>query len=225
MAETKHNPWQGFRDLLAMLLMSLPWPELLGEVWKAVRLITHRMADQGMYEVLEHEATLEIQDGRGQWAKVYKRQKVRYLQDNIVAFLDQAWGDGEILIDYHCKPGVLVDRWRPGQKEYLLISLRQSKHRGDADDFEIEWKIRNGFRRKKELWETEIRHWTGWLKLQVIFPKTRPPTGVWLVEKVKQRTRELEQEAYKPLPDGRWLLSWETKQPQLNERYQLQWEW
>jgi len=32
---------------------------------------------------------------------------VRYLQDNVIAYRDQAWGDGEILVDYRCTPGII----------------------------------------------------------------------------------------------------------------------
>ena len=45
-----------------------------------------------------------------------KRQRVRYLQNNIIAYQDQAWGDGEMLVNYRCSPGVPVDRYKLGHK-------------------------------------------------------------------------------------------------------------
>jgi hypothetical protein len=110
-----------------------------------------------MYEVLEYESTLELQDKHGERVTFRKRERVRYLQNNLMAFQDQAWGDGEILHNYRCNPGTAVDFHRPGHKTYILISLREIKKRGDIDDFNIEWGIRDGFHRKLELWETEIR--------------------------------------------------------------------
>jgi len=56
-------------------------------------------------EVLEYESTLELKDRGGKRAIFKKREKVRYLQDNVIAYQDQAWGNGEILIDYRCSPG------------------------------------------------------------------------------------------------------------------------
>jgi len=53
-----------------------------------------------MYEVLEYESTLELKDRGGKRATFKKREKVRYLQDNVIAYQDQAWGDGEILVNY-----------------------------------------------------------------------------------------------------------------------------
>jgi len=61
---------------------------------------------QGLYEVLDYEATLELKDKRGKRACVRKYEKVRYLQNNIITFQDQAWGDGKILINYRLLPRI-----------------------------------------------------------------------------------------------------------------------
>jgi hypothetical protein len=207
------------------ILFGIPWPEIIGELWKFGRKVIRGLSHEGMYEVLAYETTLELHDRKGKKATLKKCEKVRYLQDNIVAYQDQAWGDGEILIDYRCTPGMPVDRYQPGKKIYILISLREVKHRGDVDVFNIEWGIRDGFLREKELWETEIRHRTKRLKIQVIFPKNRPPRSLSLVEEMRQRTRSLGSSAKTKLPDGRWLVSWEIERPRLYERYSIQWEW
>ncbi len=212
-------------DQLATVLFGLPWLEIFAELVKVTRKLWQGLADEGMYEVLEHEATLEILDKKGKRARVSKRQKVRYLQNSIVAFQDQAWGDGDILLNYRCSPGVVVDKWRPGQKTLILISLRETKRRGDVDEYNIRWGTRNSYLRDKELWETEVSHRTRHLKISVIFPKTRPPLRAWLVEILRRRKRTLKEEFQTHLPDGRWLLTWETNRPGLNEHYQLQWKW
>ncbi len=120
----------------------------------------------------------------------------------------------------------MVDRYRPGQKTFLLISLREPKRRGEVDEFNIEWEIQDGFVRTEELWETEIRHRTKQMKIRIIFPKSRPPQAslnsgtIYVVE-----NRQLGPESIRRLPDGRWLVSWESNRPRLNERYQIHWEW
>lgn len=58
-----------------------------------------------MYEILDYEAQLELIDGQGAVAIFRKRQKVKFLQNNIIAFEDYAWGDGDVLADYRCSPG------------------------------------------------------------------------------------------------------------------------
>ena len=178
-----------------------------------------------MYEVLEYESTLELKDARGKRATFKKREKVRYLQDNIIAYQDQAWGDGQILIDYRCSPGVAVDFHRPSRQTYILIALRDVKQHGDTDEINIQWGIKNGFLRDQEAWETQVSHPTQRLKVQVIFPKSRPPVQVVIIEDTSRRSQILEENAQRKLPDGRWIVVWETYKPRLNERYILKWEW
>ncbi len=210
---------------LVTILFGLPWLEIVAELWKIVRKIWHGLAEEGIYEVLEHEGTLEIKDKSGKRALVRKRQRVRYLQDNVIAYNDQAWGDGEILVNYRCTPGKKVDRYRAGHKDVVLVSLREIKKRGDVDEFNIEWEHRNGFLKAVEEWGTEVNHRTKQLKIQIIFPKARKPHNIALVEYLRRRTRPLNQEAIRKLPDGCWLVSWQTNRPRLYEQYSFKWEW
>ena len=194
-------------------------------VWKAGRKLWHGMADEGMYKVLDYESTLELLDDQGQQARFEKHERVLYLQNNILAYQDQAWGDGEILIDYQCSPGTVVDQYRPGRKTYLLLSLREMKERGNVDEFHITWKLQNAFLREQEQWDTEVRHRTKRMQIQIIFPKSRPPKRVWLIEYLRRRTTPLPPEHMQQLPDNRWSVKWETEKPRLHEEYTLKWEW
>jgi hypothetical protein len=129
---------------------SLPLGSILLDLLKLVGSALSGTPSQGMYEVLEYESTMGLLDGRGERARFSKRQKVRYLQDNIIAYQDQTWSDGEILLKYRCSPGVPVDRYRPWQKPYILISLWEVKHRGDVDEFHIQWQMRKCFLHEQE---------------------------------------------------------------------------
>jgi hypothetical protein len=51
-------------------------------------------AEEGMYEVLAYESTLELLDDRGLRARFQKHERIRYLQSNIIAYQDQAWETG-----------------------------------------------------------------------------------------------------------------------------------
>lgn len=212
-------------DPFIALLLGLPWLEVVAELYKLTRKLWQGLADEGMYEVLEYESTLELLDRQGKRASFKKREKVRYRQNNIIAYQDQGWSDGQSLLDYRCSPGVVVDQYRPGQKTYILISLRESKQRGDVDEFHMEWGLREAFMRTREQWETEINHRTRQLMVRLIFPKSRPPVRVWLEEHLRRRTRLLSDTALKQLADGRWQIVWKTDRPRLHERYVLKWEW
>ncbi len=212
-------------DTLVAVLFSVPWLDILVDVWKFGRKLWHQMADEGMYEVLVYESTLELMDEHGHQARFEKQERVRYLQNNIIAYQDQAWGDGEILVDYQCSPGTVVDQYRPGRKTYLLLSLREMKERGDVDEFHIAWKMRNSFLRQHEQWDTEVRHRTKRVQIKVIFPKSRPPKRAWLIEYMRRRTSPLLPKHVQQLSDDRWLVKWETEKPRLHEEYTLKWEW
>ena len=147
MADHKCNHNQNLSDKLIAVLLRQSWLEILGDVGKAVRRLVQSGFSRGLYEVLDYEAMLELEDPEGTRATFKKREKVRYLRDNGIAYQDQAWGDGEILVDYRCTPGTPVDRYRSGYKTYILISRREVKNKGDVDEFNIEWSIRQGFLR------------------------------------------------------------------------------
>lgn len=225
MTDEKRNDSQSLFDKLIAILSGLPWLDVLGEAWKIARKVIQGRSYTGMYEVLEYESTLELKDRGGKRATFKKREKVRYLQDNVIAYQDQAWGDGEILVNYRCTPGTPVDRYRSGYKTYILISRREVKNKGDVDVFNIEWTIRQGFLKRAGHWETHITHQTRSLKVNVIFPKSRPPRRATLVEGNRQRSHNLGKGVQVELPDGRWLVSWETCKPRLYENFILQWKW
>ena len=209
-------------------LSAIPGLQYIGilfNTWDQGNKLLSRLLNEGIYEVLEYESTLELKDKSGKEASFRKRERVRYLQDNIIAYQDQAWGDGEILLNYKCSPGYPVDQYRPGHKTYILISLREIKNRGDLDEFIIKWNIRNGFLRKTELWETTVSHPTKHLKINIIFPKNRPPLNVTLNEGTHQKNQILDKNYQNQLPDGRWLVSWGIKRPQKNKEYILKWSW
>jgi len=218
--------WSKVKDSWQLIISSLglPWFKVINNLLTGWNLLLVRFR-KGLYEVLDYEATLELKDKRGKRACVRKYEKVRYLQNNIVTFQDQAWGDGKILINYRCTPGFPVDTYRSGYKNYILISLREVKNRGDVDEFHIDWDIHQGFLRPTGFWASEISHYTDRIKMRVIFPKARPPLHATILEKNRQRTLTLNKDSFLHLPDGKWEVVWERNRPRLYEQYILSWEW
>jgi len=210
--------------VIAMAL-GLPWFQIAGQMWKIGRKLLRGLANEGIYEVLDYKCTLELLDAEGKNAVVQKREKVRYLQDNIIAYQDQAWGDGEILLDYHCSPGVPTDQYKIDPKTYVLISLRGVRNKGDEDNFNIDWKIKNGFLENARFWGTSIHHKTKKVTVQIIFPKDRPPLKASVFESNLQKRYNLGKDALKKLSDGRHMIVWKNTKPRLYENYLLNWEW
>jgi hypothetical protein len=179
----------------------------------------------GTYEVLEHRVTLELKDVWGKKAIYRKHQRIRFTQDNVIALQDKAWGDGEIFADYRCSPGVAVDRYKEGHRYRVLISLRETKNKGDEETIDIERTILNGFTQSHEDWQTEVDHRMHKLSISVIFPQRRPPKKVDLVEQNITRTTPLGPRHFHTLPDGRCQVTWKTNNPKTYEAYILAWEW
>lgn len=212
-------------SIITKLLLIIPWPEVLANAWKYGRSLMRGMSSEGMYETLEYESTLELLNRKGTKAHFKKRKKVRYLQDNIIAFHDYAWGDGEILLNYQCSPGKKVDQYDFGYKTYVLLSLRDLKSKGDIDEFNIEWDMKNGFLTPDYFWDTDISHRTKQIRVNVIFPKGRHPLLVTLVEANHHRAIVLGNDHKKFLPDGRLRVTWEKKNPRLFEHCLMKWQW
>ena len=197
------------------------WVKSLGE--KTVSVLGLR--PRGIYEVLSHSTTLELVDPRGEEARVERRQTVRFLQDYVSAFTDYAWGEGEIFAEYRCSPGFPVDFYRDGSRHAVLISLRETKHRGDTLTFEIGRKIRGGFVAADECWETEVYHRSEELSVTILFPRERRCQRATVTQRSTSKTVALGPEQFRFLEDGRQQLTWEIRNPRLHDRYSLRWRW
>jgi hypothetical protein len=195
------------------------------DFWELAEELRSKLGYHGMYEVLDYEATLEMMDAQGEKAKLTRHEVIRFLQDNVVAIHDHAWGEGELFAEYHCQPGVPVDFYQDGSKHNILISLRETKNRGDVIHLWVERVIKNGFLQQDEWLETETDHWTEHLKLAVIFPQERPCQRATLTQRSRNETIALDGRHFFLLSDGRQQLTWETNHPKLNDLYTVKWHW
>lgn len=181
--------------------------------------------DRGIYEILEYDAAFTILDAQGRRAVLKKQQKVRFLQENVIAFQDYAWGDGSHFKRYRCTPGKVVDRYREGDRFNILVSLRETKAKGDVETFYIEHHMLNAFTEGEEWCQVEIRHRTRRLKLSVTFPKDRHCISAQLLERSQHKATKLGIEQFAVLPDGRQVVTWERKDIKTFEIFTLKWRW
>lgn len=201
------------------------WISVLLEIIQSIQTYVRRSAPEGLVEVLEYETTLELLDVQGRTARLTKHERVKFLQDYAIAFQDYAWGEGNVLAEYRCTPGFEADRYLEGNRWNILISLRETKYRGDVQDFRIERKLINTFTKEEEWWQIEMQHRTRCAKLSLIFPQKRHCTRAVVVERTRDRTTPLGEQNLTLLPDGRQLLHWENIEPRRFETYTLKWRW
>lgn len=204
--------------------LSFDWLEILLDLAGLVTRLAAWKYD-GLYEILSYESTLDLTDRRGQRATVRKHQRIRFLQNDIAAFQDIVYGDGQIFHGYKVAPGAAVDRYREGDRWHVLIAMHATKNRGDVEDFYVERSIADGFLKREEWWEVELRHPTRLLRLAILFPKGRPCTSAIITQRSRHRTWTLGPENIAVLPDGRQKLHWETQNVRSLEVYTLRWTW
>lgn len=207
--------------LITTLLNSELIRWLIGEV---VQLWKERQF-HATYKTLYHHVSIEMMDKRGKKAVYTKRQKLEFLQNGVFAVLDQAFGDGEIFAKYKCSPGTPVDKYREGLRWKILIALRGTRNRGDQEDLFIERTIHDGFLSTSEYWETFIDHPTQELTITGIFPQSRLPKQVVVIEEQTKRIHKLSNEHMTILPHGKVQYHWQRMKPRLFDGYILQWQW
>lgn len=210
-------------SLLGTLLSYLSFANVnaLIDLYQRVRKLWHRESD--WYEILDYTATLELLDIKGENSMFRKHQKIRFLQNNIIAFEDYVWGDGNSMVDYRCTPGVVVDRYREADRWNVLISLRETKSKGDIVDFHIERTEKNAFTKTQEWLQTEFRHPGKRLEMRVIFPKKRWCKRATVVRRSRNQTIVLGSKNIQALPDGRQLVTWATDKIFGYEVFTLKW--
>ncbi|MBI1280145.1 MAG: hypothetical protein GC179_18595 [Anaerolineaceae bacterium] len=221
MSESALSPTSFLTSILSLLLNS----ELIRTIFTEVIGLWRESRFHGTYRVEHHQSTLELLDSHGKTAIYTKRQQVVFLQDDVFAIQDQAWGDGNIFAGYKCSPGAMVDRYKEGYRWKVLISLRAMRNKGDRENFFIERTITDGFTTPTLNFQMHVDHPTKTLTLSVILPSSRQPKRIGLIEQNMKRSHTLGAEHRTELSGGRVQYSWEVAKPLLYESYILRWEW
>lgn len=178
-----------------------------------------------IYEILRYDVTLTLLDPDGKQAILERRERVRFLQNNVVALFDHAWGEGQLFVGYRVTPGRVADRFRVGSRYNTLISLRDTKHRGDTLTYQMRRRIIDGFQNKEEWFEAEVDHPTHRLKVSIIFPKERPCREISVVQTGTNQRIPIPKRSVQQRRDGRQVFTWSMSKPPLGERFAIQWIW
>jgi hypothetical protein len=180
---------------------------------------------QGFYDLLSLRRTVTMHDPEGRVVTVDTVQQVRFRQNQVAVLLDYVWGDGDILREYTCSPGVPVDCYKEGTRHVVLISLRELKSRGDELSFTTHRQVIGGGTRPSECWESEVYHRTRRMEVRLLFPPERRCQRAAVTVQSTGQTTALGKDNWSYLPDGQQELVWVCLKPRLNECYLLRWEW
>lgn len=180
---------------------------------------------QGLYESLEYEIALEILDPDGCYADYHKRHKVRFLQDNVNMYQDIMWGKGNWFSDYDCTPGKTINISHEEDRWNIQIFLRETKSKGDEEEFHIQTIARNVFTEPEEWQQVELRHHTRLLRLIVTFPPSRHCKSAIIHYRSRNQSSKLGADHFSVLPDGRQLVTWEATKIKPLEVITMRWTW
>ena len=70
----------------------IEWIVFLADLIRRLYQLWQRSRHEGMYEILEYDSVLELCDPKGKTAVFKRHQRVKFLQDDVIAFQDHAWG-------------------------------------------------------------------------------------------------------------------------------------
>ncbi len=180
----------------------------------------------GSYEVLDEEITWDLVRIDGSEVVQEKSLDVCFLQSNVLVWVDYAWGDGEIMAEYTCSPGRLVEKKRVADRTWLIILLERVRNRGDRATLETRRTVRGGFERANEWASFQIVEKTRHLKLSIVFPKDRPCQRAYRSSQAGQRQdKEIDVSDPQYNSDGRQVLVVDEKHPKVGQLVTISWDW
>lgn len=180
-----------------------------------------RMGDP--YEVIESEDCWDLVDDAGQDAWFVRTRQLRFLQDSVSAVREAARGDGRITEDYDCTPYKKADEFWSGGWHNVVISLRETKRRGDELPLTVKRHYLGSFTKSSESVDAMVTHDTRKHSIRVVFPADRPPKDVWFTRSSNTNRREpLTREG---LNSGRQQVVKTIPTPRRGETYTISWDW
>jgi hypothetical protein len=180
----------------------------------------------GLWQIIDDIDEWDIPDDTGKLVLLTKTRKLRFLQNGVFAIRDYAWGSGKVDGNYSCAPGHAADHFWHDGRHNVVVSLRETKRRGDIEDFTIKREFADSFCEDSESVHAEIMTETQQLTIKVVFPGSRPPTKAW----ASSRSDEAANKKHSKLDihggvDGRQFVTHTLTRPKLGENYVVGWDW
>lgn len=195
-------------------------PKLLRRIPPVIRSFRHPVFS---YENLSLSYALDIQDIRGERARLEREQQVRFLTSETGVVRDLVWGDGEPNVRYRASGARAVNRQQEGLVQVVWLGLPSRPVAGERAIVRSSRTIVGGLKGKNEYLEVRVERPTVRLKLSVMFPWGRRPSSAWLdgIPNLGLAGQRLDPKLCK---DGRVTVEWRAKDVR-PETYRLRWSW
>lgn len=182
---------------------------LLSDAFEAPR-------DVFSYETIKYSGRLEILDAETRSARFIRRQRIRFLEDNVSVFMDRAWGDGVLFAGYAAR-GLRILEPIPTGKGYVIpLALPRRFAKGDVFDITTERRIVGAFYHPLAYWDTAMSAPTELVAIDIVVP---PGADVRRPEIVAPARGDMDATQH------RRSLDFRVARPALNIPYKLAWSW
>lgn len=206
---------------LGILLQLLTWlgPTAQKYIDSLVQRLAKRPDD---FEILDMKMALDVVDRRGRKAIYTKRERIRFLRDNIISIYDYGWGTGNTYASHRVKPGHVAERRQVGSRYRSLIILPEPQNRGDEMTFMVRRLWKGSLKGRPNWLEAEVHHKMKHLALSVTLPRGRRIQSSRLFDR---------KGPVKPDPkvnvtaQGRQRVQARIAKPIVGNCYTLEWDW
>lgn len=172
------------------------------------------------YEVMEYDATLDMEDPHGMRATFTRTQKIRFLHDGVSAVLDHFWGDGITVGSYSTDAGMIERTLTDSRRRHVVLRLKRPMRRGEELTFSVTRTVFAGFTNEHEWLSTQVDHPVHRLKRTILFPIKRACRTAVLLGPGGQLPIHPQIRA-----DGRAELKFEVLDAGSSTPYVLVWHW
>jgi hypothetical protein len=197
--------------------------EVLDELHKTRDAV--RVLESGSpYHVVESESTWDIQDDGT--AKLLRRKRLRFAQDDVVTVLDWLKADGKVNdIKYRPLPGRRIHTYDSDGRKHTLVALDRPYGRDEELDFYIERTIEQCFVKSPDRTTVHALESTSLIRMTVRWPVARPPRAVRFYRRTDAERRKPVVPPVVKGPGGHMEVTIEAQDPGRGERICLEWDW
>lgn len=183
-----------------------------------------KLLDSGHpYHVIVSESTWDLhEDGS---AHVIRWKKLRFAQNDVIAVVDWAAGDGDVTQTTY-QPGHVVHTFVVDGRNSTLVALDRPYARDEEQDLLIERTRRNAFLKNPDrVWGVCLDP-TSLMRVTVRWPQARPPRAVrFLRRSDSEPGRPVVVQPVRSDEDGRLEFTGEIPEPAKGERMCIEWDW
>ena len=170
------------------------------------------------------EVLLDIKKLDGSLVRAIKTQDIVCMRDGVSTYLDVCSADGSI-INIKVKRGTIIKQWNEIGTLYVESEFPSILKKGDKVSHVFDCDFVNSFCASEELWEQRQFHPTDFLKVTVMFLKSRPPSKVWALERRGADGVRIDSFISLSSRKERKIATLEVKEPKLLATYQIFWTW